>query len=332
MRHPPSSLLAVTLLAVVACESPRDVRQLSVGQRAAAPFESTPGRQRLRDLSMRVSFETVELSTRLEGRFELPEQRAARHCPDDALTLDAPSGQSAVLTFGISDARSNGKTLLPSAFTEALRSSELASVAEHYRMGTADPTQAFHWLKSETDGAQALQQLARLRARRYRAIAHVIDYRDAALIYSLRRNRREWTPGTATAWIAIHDVVSRQALCQTLVSVRNETDGVSVRRRTRETVRADLVAALGAALRRETLRAVERLSGVLRPSADYSAAAAQTSQAGQSGAASDRAGTGQSGAASDRAGTGQSGAASDRAGAAEERTDGRLALDAPRGL
>jgi hypothetical protein len=265
MRRHASSLLAITLLAV-ACESPRDVRPLSAGQRAAAPIESTPARQRLRDLSMRVSFETVELSTRLEGRFELPARRAASRCPDDALAADAH-----VLTFGIADARSNGKTLLPSVFTEALSSSELAAMAGHFRTGTVDPTRAFHWLRSEDDGEKALEQLARLRARRYRAIAHVIDYRDAELIYSLRRNRREWTPGAATAWVAVHDVLSRQALCQALVSVRNETEGLSVRRKTRESVRANLVAALGAALRHETLRAVERLSGVLRPSADYAA-------------------------------------------------------------
>jgi hypothetical protein len=262
-------LLGALPLAVAACEAP--ARASTEPQRTAAGS----AHQRLHDLSMRVSFQAVELRQRLGRRFELTDHRD-RPCPSTAPGLDSADPETAVLGFDVDDARAEGKTLLPSAFTETLSTPELDRLSAHFQgagtLGaTLDSAQAFQWLKSEADGAAALEELDRLRRHRYRAVYHVLEYTEANLIYSLRHNRREWTTPLASAWLAVHDVESGEALCQTLISARTDTEGFPVTRRTREEVRARLVLALGAELRRQALVALPRLDGRLRVPSGYGA-------------------------------------------------------------
>lgn len=263
-------LIAVPLAALAACDAPASATL------PARPAVVAPARRQLRDLSMRVSYEMIQLRARIERRFELVDHRS-KPCAADTFQLDPADAETAVVGFGVADARSDAKTLLPTAFTEALPSVDLAPIARHFRTPAESPASfqdvapAFRLLKSEADGAAALEELARLRRRRYQAVLHLIDFREAALIYDLRHNRREWAPGAATAWLAIHDADSGNALCQTLVSATNDTEGVSVARRSREDMRGRLIAALGAGLRREALAALPRLARELRAPADYAA-------------------------------------------------------------
>jgi len=245
-------LIAACSLPAAACDETIDSPRKQSAQPAAAAID-------LREATNTVAFRRHEIARRL-GAEPVPPGKRERECPDDRLKSLALAPSDKVLMLTTHDARIGAKHLLPLQLVRQIETRELDQIDRLFDQ----PPELGGKIRSEPLARQALGAIDGVSKRRFRGVYHIVEYAPPLLIHKLGKMRAEWVPGLLLAWLSIEDLENAEVVCQTRVLVRNDVTGEPVFRRTKSEVKERLIAELGHSLRGESVRALGKISSVLR--------------------------------------------------------------------
>jgi hypothetical protein len=245
-------LIAACSLPAAACKETIDPPRKQSAQPAALAID-------LRDATNTALFRRHEIARRLRADPVRP-GKGERECPDDRLKRLAVDPSDTVLMLTTHDARIGAKHLLPLNLVRQIETREIDRIDRLFDQ----PPELGGKIRSETLARQALGAIDGVSRRRFRGVYHIVEYAPPALIHKLGKMRAEWVPGVLLAWLSIEDLNSSEVVCQTRILVRNDVTGEPVFRRSKSEVKERLIAELGQSLRGESVRALGKISSVLR--------------------------------------------------------------------
>ncbi len=188
------------------------------------------------------------LAERMAKSYAMPSGERELACDDTRFSgLDAPARRLGIV---VHDARFEPKNLLPLELTQSLTQPDLHALRTELEL--LGPTQA--------PSAGLLAQVKALEQTKFVAVFHVTEWLGAERVFRLDRNRWEWVAGTLVGRLAIHDVASTDVVCHTLVVVKNDIEGAPLAARLKSDTRERLLRELGRDARRQSSRALARIS------------------------------------------------------------------------
>jgi hypothetical protein len=230
--------------------------------RDRTPTAKAQARSALQQRSLELEYERLEIEQRLEQPLSLPDLTAAKMCPDARIQAQSKSPAARIVVVRVEDARHKPKSLLPLRIADPLRSREFAVLFPFLRT-TPDGARTTSLLRTESSFAEARAALAPLGERRYKTTFFVIDYSEPRLIWKLKKNRREWVDGLLKARLVVHDIDTGTALCETTLTVTNDSSEAPRTLRMLEATRQQLVIQLARKLKQAAVAALAKLSLVL---------------------------------------------------------------------